>query len=143
VVEAFLRAWHDNDIPALAALLRDDIILTMPPQTLAFLGCDAVAGFFATVPAEGRLDLIDLVEIRANGEPGVAAYLPDGSTGDCRGYGIMVLSIDGDQIAGITGFPTPTCSRSSTCRPSADHLHLPPDPAGGVCAVRRCPARRT
>ncbi len=107
VVEAFLRAWHDNDIPALAALLRDDIILTMPPQTSTFLGREAVAGFFATVPAEGRLDLIDLVTTGANGHPAVAAYLPDGSTGDCRGYGIMVLSIDGDQIAGITGFPDP------------------------------------
>jgi RNA polymerase sigma-70 factor (ECF subfamily) len=30
VVEAFLRAWHARDIPALAALLRDDATLTMP-----------------------------------------------------------------------------------------------------------------
>jgi RNA polymerase sigma-70 factor, ECF subfamily len=107
VVAAFLRAWHDCDIPALAKLLRDDATLTMPPQALRFVGRDAVAEFFATVPAEGRLDLIQLVEIRANGHPAVAAYLPDNSTGDCRGYGIMVLTIDGDEIAGITGFPDP------------------------------------
>jgi RNA polymerase sigma-70 factor, ECF subfamily len=107
VMAAFLRAWHDCDIPALAQLLRDDATLTMPPQALRFLGRDAVAEFFATVPAEGRLDLIELVEIRANGHPAVAAYLPDGSTGDCRGYGIMVLTIDGDQIASITGIADP------------------------------------
>jgi RNA polymerase sigma-70 factor (ECF subfamily) len=106
-VEAFLRAWHDCDIPALAKLLRDDATLTMPPQALRFVGRDAVTEFFATVPAEGRLDLIHLVETRANGHPAVAAYLPDESTGDCRGYGIMVLTIDGDQIATITGFPDP------------------------------------
>jgi RNA polymerase sigma-70 factor (ECF subfamily) len=114
VVEAFLRAWHDNDIPALAALLRDDITLTMPPQALAFRGRDAVAGFFATVPADGRLDLIDLVVVRANGHPALAAYLPD-TSGECRGYGIMVLTvttetdgdIDGGRVATITGFPDP------------------------------------
>jgi RNA polymerase sigma-70 factor, ECF subfamily len=107
VVDAFLRAWHDCDIPALAALLRDDVTLTMPPQALRFVGRHAVAEFFATVPAEGRLDLIQLVQTRANGHPTVAAYLPDGATGDCRGYGIMVLTVAGDQIGSITGFPDP------------------------------------
>jgi RNA polymerase sigma-70 factor, ECF subfamily len=107
VMEAFIRAWHDCDIPALAKLLRDDATLTMPPQALRFVGRDAVAEFFATVPADGRLDLIQLVETRANGHPAVAAYLPDGSTGDCRGYGIMVLTIDGDEITSITGFADP------------------------------------
>jgi RNA polymerase sigma-70 factor (ECF subfamily) len=107
VVDAFLRAWHDCDIPALAALLRDDATLTMPPQALRFVGRHAVTEFFATVPAEGRLDLIQLVQTRANGHPTVAAYLPDGTTGDCRGYGIMVLTVAGDQVATITGFPDP------------------------------------
>jgi len=36
----------------------------------------------------------------------VAAYLPD-DQGGCRGYGIVVLTLDGDRIATITGFPTP------------------------------------
>lgn len=107
VVEAFLKAWQDCDIPALAALLRDDATLTMPPQEIRIVGRDAVAGFFATVPADGRLDLIRLVVTRANGHPTLAAYLPDEGTDGCRGYGIMVLTTDGDQVATITGFPDP------------------------------------
>jgi RNA polymerase sigma-70 factor (ECF subfamily) len=107
VMDAFLRAWHDRDIPALAELLRDDATLTMPPLALRFTGRDAIAEFFATVPAGGRLDLIELVETRANGHPAVAAYLPDDSTRDCDGYGIMVFTVAGDQIATITGFPDP------------------------------------
>ncbi|MEN3307827.1 MAG: polymerase sigma-70 factor, subfamily [Micromonosporaceae bacterium] len=107
LVDAFVRAWQDCDIPALAALLRDDATLTMPPQAIRLVGRDAVAGFFATVPAAGRLDLIRLVTIRANGHPALAAYLPDERTDDCHGYGIMVLTIDGDQVATITGFPDP------------------------------------
>jgi RNA polymerase sigma-70 factor (ECF subfamily) len=107
VVDAFLRAWQDCDIPALAALLRDDATLTMPPQAIRIVGRDAVAGFFATVPADGRLDLIRLVTSRANGHPALAAYLPDDSTDGRHGYGIMVLTIDGNQVATITGFPDP------------------------------------
>jgi len=67
---------------------------------------DAVTEFFATVPAAGRLDLIRLVPIRANGQPALAAYLPD-DIGACCGYGIMVLTLAGGWIAAITGFLSP------------------------------------
>jgi RNA polymerase sigma-70 factor (ECF subfamily) len=106
VLDAFMRAWRARDIPALAALLHEDVILAMPPQSILIGGRDAVAAFFATVPADGRLDLIRLIETSANGRPALAAYLPD-DTGDCRGYGIMVVELDGAGVAAITGFPDP------------------------------------
>ena len=107
VLDAFVRAWQVCDIPALAALLRDDATLTMPPQAIQITGRQAVADFFATVPAGGRLDLIRLVATRSNGHPSLAAYLPDDSTDGCRGYGVMVLTVADGQIATITGFPDP------------------------------------
>jgi RNA polymerase sigma-70 factor (ECF subfamily) len=106
VLDAFMRAWQDCDLAALAALLREDAILTMPPEAVQIIGRDHVAGFFATVPAGGRLDLIHLVRTAANGHPTLAAYLPD-DTGVCRGYGIMVITVVGDHVATITGFPDP------------------------------------
>ena len=115
VVDAFVRAWADCDMAALAALLRDDAIMTMPPQSIRIVGRDAIIEFFGTVPAGGRLDLIRLVVTRANGHPAVAAYLP-GDGLECQGYGIMVIAVDGDTIASITGFPSPTCSRPSASR---------------------------
>jgi RNA polymerase sigma-70 factor, ECF subfamily len=106
VVARFVDAWQRRDIPALAALLAEDAILRMPPQRAEFIGRTAIADFFATVPADGRLDLIDLVEVRANGQPALAAYLPD-ERGDCRGYGIMVFDLADRAIVSITGFPDP------------------------------------
>lgn len=106
LVARFVDAWQRCDIPSLAALLAQDAILRMPPQRAEFLGRQAVVDFFATVPAGGRLDLIDLVVIGANGQPALAAYLPD-DRGDCRGYGIMVLDIADGAISTITGFPDP------------------------------------
>jgi RNA polymerase sigma-70 factor (ECF subfamily) len=107
MLDAFVRAWQACDIPALAALLRDDVTLTMPPQAIQITGRHPVADFFATVPAEGRLDLIQLVTTRANGHPSLAAYLPGDTTHGCRGYGIMVITIADGHIATITGFPDP------------------------------------
>jgi RNA polymerase sigma-70 factor (ECF subfamily) len=106
VVDAFVRAWAECDMAALVALLRDDAIMTMPPQSIRIVGREAIVEFFGTVPAGGRLDLIRLVVTRANGHPAVAAYLPSNGL-ECQGYGIMVIAVDGETITSITGFPSP------------------------------------
>jgi RNA polymerase sigma-70 factor (ECF subfamily) len=106
VLDRFTDAWQRCDIEALAALLREDVILSMPPELIQITGRAQVAHFFATVPADGRLDTIRLVSTRANGHPALAAYLPDRSE-RCNGYGIMVFTITRDGIATISGFPLP------------------------------------
>ena len=103
VLRRFMAAWQRCDIDALAALLREDAVLRMPPLPVAYLGREAVTRFFATVPAAGRLDRIRLIPCRANGHPAVAAYMPDGA-GASRAYGIMVLAVADDAIQAITGF---------------------------------------
>jgi RNA polymerase sigma-70 factor, ECF subfamily len=106
LLDRFVDAWQRCDMDALAALLRQDVILSMPPELTTITGRTEVTRFFATVPAGGRLDTIRLVRTRANGHPALAAYLPDQSA-RCRGYGIMVFATAGDSIATITGFPSP------------------------------------
>jgi RNA polymerase sigma-70 factor (ECF subfamily) len=106
VVQRFMAAWHRCDIPALAALLREDAILRMPPEQIEFRGRAAITQFFATVPANGHLDRIRLRATRANGGPAVAAYLPD-HTGAPAPYGLMALTIADGAVATITGFPDP------------------------------------
>ena len=69
-------------------------------------GHGAVASFFATVPADGRLDRFQLLITRANGDPAVAAYLPDNS-GRQVPFGLMVLTLAGASVVTITGFPAP------------------------------------
>lgn len=105
VLDAFIRAWHARDLEGLAALLRDDATLTMPPQAVRIAGRHEIVKFFATVPADGRLDLIRLVTIAANGQPAVAAYLPDDNNHGCHGYGVMVFTVVVGQITAIVGFP--------------------------------------
>jgi RNA polymerase sigma-70 factor (ECF subfamily) len=117
ILDRFTDAWQRCDIGALAALLREDVTLSMPPELTSITGRADVIRFFATVPAGGRLDTIRLVRTAANGHLAVAAYLPDKSA-RCRGYGIMVFTIAREGIATITGFPSPALFES---------FGLPPD----------------
>ncbi|WP_223167896.1 RNA polymerase subunit sigma-70 [Nonomuraea sp. SYSU D8015] len=110
LLRQFVQAWERCDIDALAALLREDVILRMPPEEVEIAGRAAVTRFFATEPAGGRLDLIRLVETGANGQPALAAYLSE-KTGRCRGYGIMVLSMTPEGVAELVGFPDPAVFR--------------------------------
>ena len=108
LVRRYIEAWQSVDIDALVALLREDAVMTMPPEPLLFRGAQAIGDFFATVPAGGALDEIRLLPTRANRKPALAAYLLDRESGNHQAYGLMVLSLDGDAIAEITGFADPT-----------------------------------
>ncbi|MEV4314759.1 RNA polymerase subunit sigma-70 [Actinocrispum sp. NPDC049592] len=124
VLAQFVDAWHRRDITGLSALLRADAELRMPPETAEFLGRDAVIGFFATVPGQGRLETIRLVPTQANGQLAVAAY-DTGEDGDWRPYGLMVFDFDGDLITRITGFPSCELSQKPHCAPAAAFSVLP------------------
>ena len=78
--------------------------MTMPPEPMRFAGSAEIGGFFATVPMDGRLDLIRLQPVGANRQPALAAYVQESPTEPFRAYGIMVFAVEGDRIAGITGF---------------------------------------
>jgi len=79
--------------------------MTMPPESIRVAGAAEIGAFFATVPMEGRLERIRLRAGRANGQPGLAAYAQHETTGAHQAYGCMLFTIDGDRIAGSTGFP--------------------------------------
>ena len=104
-MQRFQDAWKAVDIDGILALLTADALLTMPPEGLRFEGAGAIAEFFATVPLDGRLDRIRLVPGRANGQPALAAYAESLEAGSYEAYGVMLFAIEGERIAGITGFP--------------------------------------
>jgi RNA polymerase sigma-70 factor (TIGR02960 family) len=108
LVERYADAWESVDVARLVALLREDVLMTMPPAPLLFRGRQAIGDFFLTVPAGGALDEIRLLPTRANRQPALAGYVLDREAGVYRAYGIMVLTLDRDAIAEITGFSDPS-----------------------------------
>jgi RNA polymerase sigma-70 factor (ECF subfamily) len=94
VVARFADAFERGDIEAVAEMLTDDALLSMPPQTLEYIGRQAITAFFRVVPAALGFDSFRFSPTRANGQP---ALLYE--------RGVIVLTLEGDRIAGITRFP--------------------------------------
>jgi RNA polymerase sigma-70 factor (ECF subfamily) len=112
LVARFTACFEAGDIPGIIALLTRDAVLTMPPEPLEYEGPHAIAEFLSTVPAGGALERFRLVPTRANGQPAFGCYLRDPRAPIAHAYGLMVLTLSGDNIAAITGFPDTSVFRS-------------------------------
>jgi RNA polymerase sigma-70 factor (ECF subfamily) len=112
LVARFTASFEAGDIPGVLALLAHDAVLTMPPEPLEYEGPHAIGAFLSTVPAGGALERFRLVPTRANGQPAFGCYLRDPRAPIRHAYGLMVLTLSGDHIAAITGFPDTSVFRS-------------------------------
>ena len=101
VVDRFVSAFERFDLDELVALLTDDARLTMPPEPAEHLGPRPIAGFLV----ESHLGQdVRLLPTRANGQPALVLYLPDPSAPIWRASGLIVLTLQGDQIRALTRF---------------------------------------
>jgi RNA polymerase sigma-70 factor (TIGR02960 family) len=101
-VERFVNAFQRGDPGEVVAALTQDARLTMPPEPLECDGPDAIASFMRRVGFWGPG--IKLVPTRANNQPAFAFYRPDPDSPIWQARGLIVLSLRGDQVSGITRF---------------------------------------
>jgi RNA polymerase sigma-70 factor, ECF subfamily len=101
LVERYVDAFQRYDIDALAALLRDDAIMSMPPYTLWLQGPDSIRSFMLGRGAGCRGSR--LVAAPACGQPAFGQYKL-GDDGVHRAWGLVVLEVAGDHIASLTTF---------------------------------------
>jgi RNA polymerase sigma-70 factor (ECF subfamily) len=74
-VRRYAEAFEQTDVRALAAVLRDDVTLEMPPHATWYAGRDAVLGFLgAHVLVEPGRFVVRRVTPAANGQPTLALY---------------------------------------------------------------------
>lgn len=103
----YVRAWENADVSALLQLLKDDATFSMPPIPSWYRGRETVGRLVAATIfsglARGRWRLLPT---RANGQIAFGLYRM-GDNGAYEGYGIQVLTFDGDQIADILTFRNP------------------------------------
>ena len=108
LLRRLMDAWERADAGALAALLREDARLTMPPTTSWYDGRDAIATFFAehafgpTSPGEMRV-----VATAANRQPAVAVYLRRPGDSEHRAFALTLLRVERGAIAELTLFHLP------------------------------------
>jgi RNA polymerase sigma-70 factor (ECF subfamily) len=99
LLRRYVEAWERADIDGLVALLRDDAVLTMPPEP-SVIGAAAIAAFFTRVAGPGRLAAR---ATSANGRPAVALRerVADGTW---RPHRVLVLDVEDDRIAGVEAY---------------------------------------
>jgi RNA polymerase sigma-70 factor (ECF subfamily) len=103
IVGRFAETVETGDIDGMVALLTDDAWLTMPPLPHAYQGRNAISAFLRGAE-ERRGAPMRLVPTRANTQPAFGCYLAVPETGVARAYSLLVLTLEGDDIAAITWF---------------------------------------
>jgi RNA polymerase sigma-70 factor (ECF subfamily) len=101
-IRRYADAFERADIDALAAVLREDVILEMPPHATWFAGREAVLGFLGThvLVDPGRF-AVRPVTPTANGQPTLALYA------DGEAHALQVLDLDRGGIRRIHIFLMP------------------------------------
>jgi RNA polymerase sigma-70 factor (ECF subfamily) len=105
LVRRFSLAWRAADPSALASLLVEDALLTMPPAQLRVVGRDAIASFLLDVPVPrgDHPDGFRTVATRMNQQPALAVYLRD-ERGDQVPHALLVFSLRSGRISSVTRF---------------------------------------
>ncbi len=98
----YVEAFERYDVDALAALLREDATLSMPPYTLWLRGPAAVKAWFLGrgIGCRGSR----LVPTAANGLLAFGQYRPGGPGEPHRPWALVVLELSGDRIAHMNHF---------------------------------------
>jgi len=105
LVRRFADAYEADDIDALVKLLTGDAWFAMPPVPVQYQGPPAIASFLRSSAASRGPRRFRLVPTRANTQPAFGVYLRDEHAPVARATGLLVLTLQGDQIAAITRFP--------------------------------------
>jgi RNA polymerase sigma-70 factor (ECF subfamily) len=106
LLDRYTTAFENADLPELLRLLRDDVVLEMPPHLTWFSGRAQVTRFLAAqVLGSGGRRFV-LVPTGANGQPAVAGYIL-GVDGLWHAHALQVLTMRASGISRIVSFNDP------------------------------------
>ena len=105
VLDRYAAAFEQTDLPALLRLLREDVIVEMPPRPMWYAGREAAGQFFG-IQVLSRDRGFAMVPTGANGQPAVLGYVPD-RDGVTRAHAVHVLTITDTGISRIVAFLDP------------------------------------
>jgi RNA polymerase sigma-70 factor (ECF subfamily) len=100
----YVDAFERYDMTALAQLLRDDVVISMPPHDLWLQGPGSVIGWM-TGPGAGCAGS-KLVPVLANGTAGFGSYKPAGP-GRWEPWALQVIEVKDGAISGHHNFLYP------------------------------------
>jgi len=100
LVERYVHAWERRDVPALVAILAEEVTFAMPPYPHWWRGRENVIAFIV----QTGLPELRVLRTEANGQPAVAWYVRETPGGPHIARSIEVLSFDGERVSAIVAF---------------------------------------
>ena len=104
LLQGFIETHERGDAAAAAALLREDVRVTMPPYPLCYDGIDAIAPLLQRAFGPPAMGDWRAVPTRANRQPAAACYLRAPGDSVYRAFKLDVLRVEDGAIAEITTF---------------------------------------
>jgi RNA polymerase sigma-70 factor (TIGR02960 family) len=104
LLQGFIDTHESGDTAAAAAMLRDDVRVTMPPNPSLYQGIEAIIGLMGTAFDRENMGDWRLVATRANRQPAAASYLRRPGDSVYRAFKLDVLRVEDGAIAEITTF---------------------------------------
>jgi RNA polymerase sigma-70 factor, ECF subfamily len=101
-VARFVEAFERYDMEALAAILREDAVMSMPPFTLWLRGHEAISAWMLGRGAACRGSR--LVPTAANGQVAFGQYKPAEEGDALLPWALVVLELDGNDVGAMTFF---------------------------------------
>jgi RNA polymerase sigma-70 factor (ECF subfamily) len=110
LLDGLIDAWEQADAKALAALLRDDARLIMPPTPSWYAGRDAIETFFATraFHSADSSSRYRFITTAANRQPAAAVYRRSNPSEPRKPFGLLVVAATADGIRDLTLFHLPS-----------------------------------
>ncbi|TQM45913.1 RNA polymerase subunit sigma-70 [Pseudonocardia cypriaca] len=120
VLQRFMEACERADMTALAALLREDAVFSMPPHPDVTRGRDAIVELWAPALAgPSALGELLMVPVRVNRQPAAASYVRRPGEPVFRALALDVLRVEGGVITDVVSF------EHTAAFPAFDLLGLP------------------
>src|SRR5262245_18064188 len=106
LLDRYVAAFEREDVPALAALLREDAVMEMPPWLHWMRGREAVARFLSAIFARRQPGAWRLLPTAANRQPAAGAYVR-GDDGVRQPHGVHVLAMSRQGVSHVVAFQDP------------------------------------
>jgi RNA polymerase sigma-70 factor, ECF subfamily len=103
LVDRYMEAWERNDVDAVVELLTEDATISMPPLATWFGPRDVFREFLIASPMSGEFTW-RTQRTTANGQPAIAYYHVDESSGTYVPFALNVLTLRDGRIADVVAF---------------------------------------
>src|SRR3954469_15180864 len=95
LLRRYVDAWDRADMNAMLELLREDAVMTMPPQA-DLVGAEAIAAFLA---ARACGEDLAATPTWVNGHPTIALHEPNGSL-----HRLLILDVDDERVTAVHAY---------------------------------------